>query len=73
MTRAQAAPDQGLALDAAGALRGRVRRAAEPVTGSRGAAFTLLGQEALLWNRNHRLAWRRELARPARLEDLLRE
>ncbi len=60
-------------LDAAGAFRGLVLRAAEQATGSREGAFELLGQENLLVNRNHHKVWKREMARLARLESMLED
>jgi DNA-binding NtrC family response regulator len=59
----RAASPSPLSLDAADAFRGMVLAAAVSQTGSRDAAFTLLGQEPLLKNRNHHRALRRELVR----------
>ena len=52
-----------LPLDLADAFRGMVLGAAVHATGNRDEAFTLLGQQPLLKNRNHHRALRRELAR----------
>ncbi len=73
VARVEAGADPGLDLEAAGAFRGLVLRAAEQATGSREGAFQLLGQDNLLVNRNHHKAWKREMARLARLEELLRD
>lgn len=64
--RASAAP---LPLDSSEAFRGVVLAAAVHLTGNRDDAFALLGQEALLKNRNHHRALRRELLR---VRDLVR-
>jgi DNA-binding NtrC family response regulator len=60
-----------LHLDLAEALRGMILGAAVQRTGSRDEAFTLLGQELLLKNRNHHRALRRELARVRELVRVL--
>ncbi|XXX79845.1 sigma 54-interacting transcriptional regulator [Sorangium sp. So ce134] len=60
-----------LPLDLAEAFRGLVLGAAVLRTGSREEAFTLLGQQQLLKNRNHHRALRRELDRVRDLADKL--
>jgi transcriptional regulator of acetoin/glycerol metabolism len=58
-----------LSLDLADAFRGMVLSAAVQETGGRDEAFVLLGQDALLKNRNHHRALRREFLR---VRELLR-
>jgi len=58
-----------LSLDLTEAFRGMVLGAAVQQTGNRDEAFTLLGQQPLLKNRNHHRALRREILR---VRELLR-
>jgi DNA-binding NtrC family response regulator len=60
-----------LSLEVTDAFRGMVLGAAVQRTGNRDDAFTLLGQEPLLKNRNHHRALRRELSRVREVLDLL--
>ncbi|WP_437953708.1 sigma 54-interacting transcriptional regulator [Sorangium sp. So ce296] len=60
-----------LPLELTDAFRGMVLGAAVQRTGNRDDAFTLLGQEPLLKNRNHHRALRRELSRVREVLDLL--
>jgi DNA-binding NtrC family response regulator len=60
-----------LSLELTEVFRGMVLSAAVQRTGSRDEAFTLLGQEPMLKNRNHHRALRRELARVREVLDLL--
>lgn len=60
-----------MSLDLCDALRGMVLGAAVQRWGSREQAYRLLGQEALLRNRNHHRAFRRELDRVRELLALL--
>ncbi|MDI1443053.1 sigma 54-interacting transcriptional regulator [Polyangium sp. 6x1] len=60
-----------LSLELAEAYRGLVLAAAVHRMGNRDEAFTLLGQEPLLKNRNHHRALRRELSRVRELLRLL--
>ncbi|MCU0682619.1 MAG: sigma 54-interacting transcriptional regulator [Polyangiaceae bacterium] len=68
--RRQRAGDEPLSLELTEAFRGMVLGAAVRHAGDRDAAFTLLGQQPLLKNRNHHRALRRGLAR---VRDLVRE
>jgi DNA-binding NtrC family response regulator len=57
------APADGLDLDLADAIRGFVLGIAAQKLGNKEDAFRLLGKEAMVQNRNHQKAWKREMER----------